>query len=95
MRDRKHPRHFDEGFKKQIVQLYDSGKSVAKISEEYDLANSTVHNWIKLIHNSGSTKAKDNRTPEQKRLLELEKENKKLKMEVDILKQAALIYARK
>ena len=79
MRDRKHPRHFDEGFKKQIVQLYDSGKSVAKISEEYDLANSTVHNWIKLIHNSGSTKAKDNRTPEQKSYLNWKKKTRSLK----------------
>ena len=35
------------------------------------------------------------RTPEQNRLIELERENARLKMEVDVLKQAALIFARK
>ena len=44
---------------------------------------------------SGSTAAADNRTPEQNRLIELERENARLKMEVDVLKQAALIFARK
>ena len=47
------------------------------------------------IHENGSTKAADNRTPEQQRILELEKENKRLRMEVDVLKTAALIFARK
>ena len=26
MADPKHPRHYDEAFKRQIVQLYDNGK---------------------------------------------------------------------
>ena len=44
---------------------------------------------------TGSTRAADNRTPEEQRLLDLEKENRRLKMEVDVLKQAALIFAQK
>ncbi|MDK7723892.1 hypothetical protein QP551_04170 [Slackia exigua] len=43
----------------------------------------------------GSPRAADNRTPEQNRIIELERENKRLRMEVDVLKQAALIFARK
>lgn len=39
---------------------------------------------------TGSTRAADNRTPEEQRLLDLEKENRRLRMEVDVLKQAAL-----
>jgi len=50
---------------------------------------------VRAIHENGSTKAADNRTPEQQRILELEKENKQLRMEVDVLKTAALIFARK
>lgn len=95
MADPKHPRRFSEEFKRQIVQLYENGKSANDIKQEYDIGHSTLHRWVKGIRENGSTKAKDNRTPEQERLIELEKENKRLKMEVDILKQAALIFARK
>ena len=77
MADPKHPRHYDEAFKRQIVQLYENGKPVQG------------------IRNSGSTKAADNRTPEQNELIELRKRNRQLEMEVDVLKQAALIFARK
>lgn len=50
---------------------------------------------IKSINAIGSPRAADNRTPEQNRTLELERENRRLRMEVDVLKQAAPIYARK
>lgn len=95
MADPKHPRKFSEEFKRQIVQLYDNGKPVSEIEREYDLSHSTVHRWIQAIHENGSTKAADNRTPDQQRILELEKENKQLRMEVDVLKTAALIFARR
>jgi transposase len=95
MADPKHPRKFSEEFKRQIVQLYDNGKSPGEIKAEYDIGNSTLHRWVRAIHENGSTRAADNRTPEQQRILELEKENKQLRMEVDVLKTAALIFARK
>ena len=62
---------------------------------EYDISRSTPHRWVQGIRNSGSTKAADNRTPEQNELIELRKRNRQLEMEVDVLKQAALIFARK
>lgn len=58
-------------------------------------SHSTVARWVKSIHENGSTRAADARTPEQQRILELERENRQLRMEVDVLKQAALIFARK
>ena len=42
-----------------------------------------------------SRRAADNLTPEQKERIALRKRNKQLEMEVDILKQAALIMAQK
>lgn len=44
---------------------------------------------------AGSFKIEDNRSEEEKRLLQLEKENKQLRMENDILKKAPLIRGRK
>nr|WP_226558038.1 IS3 family transposase [Bifidobacterium pseudocatenulatum] len=91
----KHPRHYDEAFKRQIVQLYENGKPAREVKDEYDVSHSTLHRWVQGIRNSGSTKAADNRTPEQNEPVELRKRNRQLEMEVDVLKQAALIFARK
>lgn len=92
MADPRHFRHYEEEFKRQIVQLYENGKPAREIKTEYDISHSTLHRWVQGIRNSGSTKAADNRTPE---LIELHRRNRQLEMEVDVLKQAALIFARK
>jgi transposase len=88
-------RTFSEEFKLQMVQLYNSGKSKSSISREYDISMSVIDRWVKRINATGSTKESDNRTPEQIELLHLRKENQRLQMENDILKQAALIFAQK
>lgn len=95
MRDPKHPRQFTEEFRRQIVALVDSGKPRAEVMREYDLGKSTLDRWIQRVHACGSTAAADNRTSEQNRLIELERENARLKMEVDVLKQAAPMLARR
>ena len=51
--------------------------------------------WLKKYRNSGSFRDVDNLTEEQKELKKLQKRNKELEMENDILKQAALILGRK
>ncbi|EKS54224.1 transposase IS3/IS911, partial [Citrobacter freundii ATCC 8090 = MTCC 1658 = NBRC 12681] len=65
------------------------------IVEEYDLTASALDRWIKQAQTTGSFKEKDNRSSEEEELITLRKENQRLKMEVDILKQAALIMGRK
>lgn len=90
------PRHsYTSEFKQQLVDLYHSGKRKCDIVREYDIANSLLDKWIAQADNSESFKEKDNRTPEQQELIELRKQNQQLKMENDILKQAALILGRK
>ncbi|MFZ3476290.1 IS3 family transposase [Bifidobacterium adolescentis] len=86
MADPKHPRHYEESFKRQIVQLYENGKPAREIKAEYDISHSTLHRWVQGIRNSGSTRAADNRTPELIELIELRKRNRQLEMEVDVLK---------
>lgn len=95
MRGPRHPRHFTDDFKRQIVEPCNAGKPKREIMDEYDLGKSTVERWIKSINATGSPRAADNRTPERNRIPELERENRRLQMEVDVLKRAAPIYARK
>lgn len=92
----KHQRRtFTTEFKKQMAQLYENGKSRAAIVEEYDLTASALDRWIKQAQTTGSFKEKDNRSSEENELIALRKEIQRLKMENDILKQAALIMGRK
>ena len=83
MADPKQPRHHDEAFKRQIVQLYENGKPAREIKDEYDISHSTPHRWVQGIRNSGSTKAADSRTPEQNEPVELRKRNRQLEMEAN------------
>ena len=95
MADPKHPRHFTDDFKRQVASLYDAGRPPGEIMREYDLGSTTPRRWIDSIDATGSPHAADDRTPEQNRIIELERENKRLRMEVDVLEQAALIFARR
>jgi transposase len=88
-------RTFTTDFKKQVVALYENGKSRQDIVSEYELTASALDRWIKQFQQSGSFKEKDNRSSEEQEVIELRKRNKQLEMEVDILKQAALIMGRK
>jgi len=88
-------RTFTKEFKEQIVQLHTSGKPRAEIIKEYELTPSSFDRWVSQYSTTGSFEEKDNRTPEQEELIKLRKENQRLAMENDILKQAALIMGRK
>ena len=88
-------RNYTDEFKLQIVSLVKSGKTSSIIAKEYGIAKSSVTKWVRDFNKSGSFKAKDNRTPEENEMIALRKRVKELEMEADILKQAALIMARK
>ena len=88
-------RTYTEEFKNQIVQLYLNDKPRQDIIREYDLTPSTFDKWVKQNQTSGSFKEKDNRSPNEAEMIKLRKENQQLKMENDILKQAALIFVRR
>ena len=88
-------RSFTEEFKKQMVDLYNTGKPRAEIAKEYDLSPSALDRWISRINKTGSSKEKDNRTEAENELIALRKENAKLRLENEILKKAALIFATK
>ena len=95
LNNRRPRRTFTPEFKQQLVDLYRSGKRKADIVRDYDIVYSLLNKWIEQAESTGSFKEKDNRTTEEQELIELRKQNKKLKMENDILKQAALILGQK
>lgn len=88
MADPNHPRKFTEEFRRQIVQLYLAGKPRGELMAEYDLGSSTLSRWIKCYGEAGVT-------TEVAADATLERENKRLRMEAGVSKQAALMFARK
>ena len=91
----RHPRHYEESFKRQIVQLYENGKPSREIRAEYDISHSTPHRWVQGIRDSGSTRAADNRTPGRNEPVGPGRRNRQLEMEVDVSERAAPAFARK
>ncbi|QFF99010.1 IS3 family transposase [Psychrobacillus glaciei] len=79
-------RTFSTEFKKQVVALYENGKSRQDIAREYELTASALDRWITQFKQSGSFKEKDNRSSVEQELIDLRKRNKQLEMEVDIFK---------
>ena len=93
--NKRNQRSFTDEFKEQIVKLYQSGKKVTELSRDYEMSEQQIYRWIREYEGSGSFKAAENRSDEENELIRLRKEVQQLKMENDILKQAALIMGRK
>ena len=87
--------NYSDEFKKQIVELIKNGKQYKEVVLEYSIARSTLSKWVNNYGKTGSFKTKDNRSENENELISLKKELAYLKMENDILKQAALILGRR
>lgn len=94
MANRKKRRVFSKEFKKQVVELYKSGKSRKEIIEDYDLTPSAFDKWVHQFEESDLIEEDENLSPEQKEVRDLRREIAKLKLENDILKQAVMIVGR-
>ena len=88
----KEEKKYPEEFKKQIVELYENGKSVINHAREYGLVEQTIYKWIHR-YESVSKDEKGNDISQadinamKKRIAELEMEN-------EILKKATAIFAK-
>ncbi|WP_400255114.1 IS3 family transposase [Spiroplasma endosymbiont of Cleonymus obscurus] len=80
---------YNDEFKKQIVSLYQNGKSVSCLAKEYNVTRAATYKWIKQFTNSGSFKTKDNLLDLEKQLIQANKELKQLRMENDIFKASS------
>ena len=78
-------KNYDQDFKNSIVKMVNDGGNPKDLAEEYGPHYQTIFNWVK--------KSKKSHSPEgvlekaNKRIKELEQEN-------DILKSAAIIFAK-
>jgi len=92
MSTRNNGKRYNNDFKKMIVDLYHSGSSVKDLSSEYGVSDVTIYKWIKNLTPIEGTEGKE-MTP--KDVDAVQKENLRLKQELEILKKAMTIFARK
>lgn len=78
---------YDENFKKKIVQLHLEGRAPTELGKEYKVSPTAIYSWIKLYADESAISFKEFNT--------MQKENKRLKQEVEILKQAMSIMTSK
>ena len=89
-------KRYDEDFKRQIVKIYNQGNhSYRSLGDEYGVTATSIRTWVLRYNNSNSFDVADNRTTEEKELIELRKKVKQLEMENNILKQQHFLLGKK
>ena len=84
-------------FKVDAVKLViEEGYNVSEAARNLEIHHSSLRRWIKEHKSKGEQAfpGKGHMTPEKEELYRLRKENKRLRMEREILKKAAAFFAK-
>ncbi len=81
-------------FRQQMVDLVRSGRTPEDLSREFEPTAQTIHNWVKQTELDTGLRSDGLTTEERAELRQLRRENKRLRMEQEILKKAAAWFAR-
>jgi transposase len=100
-------KRYSDDFKQMIVEVYNTGKPIKEICEEYGVTFVTINNWINkfqpkekiadkpIVKVSKETKVNDtNKDADKVEILRLKKENERISMENEILKKAIAIFSK-
>ena len=89
-------RTFDAAFKLQVVlMIKEQGFSVGQVCKDLKLTDSAVRRWVAQYEAESLGKPGIGMplTPEQQRIRQLERENLRLKEDVELLKKASTFFA--
>jgi len=79
-----------------VKMILEEGMSIAQVSRDLGVNENSLYNWKKKYFedSSQSFPGKGKQSPEAEKIRELEKENRELRMERDILKKATAFFAK-
>ena len=85
-------KRFSLEFKQQAIEyaLANSHEPLATVARKLGVGYSTLDKWVRDTNSSGTSKRV--LSPEQQRIIELEKENKQLREANDILKKVHVYF---
>ena len=81
--------HYDEDFKRTLVELYHNGKTQASLIKEYGVSQTALSRWVKQY---STVETDDGEVLTAKQLKELQKRMAQLEEENQILKKAIAIF---
>ena len=95
MGERVQVKHTKE-FKIEAVRLAQELGNVAEAARKLGISDKNIYTWKKLFAKDGENAfpGKGRLTPDDERLRKLERENRELKMENEILKKASTYFAK-
>ncbi len=89
-------KHYSKQFKIDAVKLVtEQGYNVSEAARNLDIHHTSLRHWKKQLESDSnqSFPGKGNMNSEKEELYRLRKENKRLRMEREILKKAAAFFA--
>lgn len=90
-------KQFSAEFKLEAVKRVEaSGGPVSKVAEELGINENTLHGWLKKYREKPDTPfpGSGKLSPDDERTRKLERENRELREEIEILKKAAAYFAK-
>jgi transposase-like protein len=88
-------RRFSPQFKAEAVQMViESKKPIAEVARDLGIHDATLGNWVNVWRREHPEPEPSLTPVERARVKELEDENRRLKMENEVLKKAAAFFAR-
>lgn len=89
---KKHVRYPQE-YRQQIIDLARSGTSISELAERFEPSEQTIRNWIAQADRDDGRRRDGLTTNEREELTRLKRENRRLREERDILKEATVFFA--
>jgi transposase len=88
------PKKFPPEFKRDVVAVARrGGVPLAEVAADFDISESTLHRWMRQADVDDGIKD-GLTTAEQNELVKLRRDNRRLEMEVEILRRATAYFAK-
>ncbi len=81
-------------FRQQMVELVRLGRSPGSLAREFEPSDQSIRNWVAQVDRDEGRREDELTTPEHEELQGLRRENRRLREEREILKKAAVWFAR-
>lgn len=88
-----HPPYPDE-FRQQMIELVRTGRTPGELGREFECSAQAIRNWVRQADRDAGVRSDGLTTDERDELRRLRREVKQLRVERDILKRAAVWFAR-
>ena len=88
-----HPPYAPE-YRRQMVELVHAGRTPGELAREYECSAQAIRNWVRQADRDEGRREDGLTTAEREELRRLQRENRQLREEREILKKAAAWFAR-